>query len=279
MNKQYIIFFILLMSINSLNAFTWEKCIERYDKAKLFSDNIRLSYNYLKSTKNCLVKFKKTLIQNPDSDFTVEAMTDNIVKIEKYINDLLPKYTFKKNNLQNVPKYLSINSTKLILNSEYKYFKKFSNCNGIHANNKIYTAKHCEIKNSKNLHFDLNYIKTDKVTNLKVSKLNINKTGTFKYYSMSKEGMFYNVLLKETNCKFYIAKNTLNGINKRLDYSDLVKRKEIRSNCLAIPSNSGGGVFQEGKLVGIISKAVFENQTFKYSIVEPIIHEKNFIEF
>ena len=56
-----------------------------------------------------------------------------------------------------------------------------------------------------------------------------------------------------------------------LDLTDLTKNSEIRSNCLAIPSNSGGAVFQEGKLVGIISKTVFNKNTFLYSVVEPIL--------
>jgi hypothetical protein len=88
---------------------------------------------------------------------------------------------------------------------------------------------------------------------------------------MSREGMFYNILLEEKNCKFYMAKNIPIGFNTTLDYTDLSKKEEIRSNCLAIPSNSGGGVFQDGKLVGIISKTVFNENKFLYSVVEPII--------
>lgn len=270
MRNIYVILFILLMSINHIYAFTWDDCIEKYEKAKQFSDNTRLSYIYLKSTKNCLIKFKKFLIQNPDPEFTVKAMNNNILMLNKNIDKLLPQYIYPKNSLEEIPKYLHINSSKPILNNEYNYFKRFKDCNGIHANNKIYTAKHCNIEKSINLQFDLNYIETDTISELKTSKLNLEKKGTFKYYSMSKEGMFYNTLLQEKNCKFYKAKNTPTGLNNTLDLSDLVKKNEIRSNCLAIPSNSGGGVFQDEKLVGIISKTVFDKNEFLYSVIEPI---------
>lgn len=83
--------------------------------------------------------------------------------------------------------------------------------------------------------------------------------------------MFYSILLKEKNCQFYKAKNEPTGLNTTLDLTDLTKEIEIRSNCLAIPSNSGGGVFQDGKLVAIISKTVFNKDEFSYSVVEPII--------
>ena len=277
MRKLNVIFFILVMSITHSYAFTWDTCIEKYEKAKQFSDNTRLSYLYLKSTKNCLVKFKDYLIQNPDPDFTVKAMSNNIQMLKKYINDLLPSYHFPKNSFEQIPKYLNLHTVKPILNKEYVYFKKFKNCNGIHAGNKIYTAKHCQVEKSKNIRFDLNYIEAKSLSNLKTSALNLNKKGSFKYYSMSKEGMFYTVLLQEKNCTFYQTKNTLTGLNSTLDFADLTKKHEIKSNCLALPSNSGGGVFQEGKLVGIISKTVFENNQFLYSVVEPIfpIEEKS----
>jgi len=258
------------MNINYIYAFTWDDCIEKYEKAKQFSQNTRLSYIYLKSTKNCLVKFKKNLIQNPDPDFTVKAMSKNILKLNKYIDNLIPKYNFPKNDLEQVPRYLYINSAIPIFNKEYNYFKKFANCNGVHANDKIYTAKHCKIEKSQNLRFDLDYIKANTISNLKISKLKLDKVGTFKYYSMSKEGMFYNALLQEKNCKFYKSKNIPSGLNTTLELSDLSKKDEIRSNCLAIPSNSGGGVFQDGNLVGIISKTVFDKNEFLYSVVEPI---------
>lgn len=270
MRKLYIILCVLLISSNYIYAFTWDDCIERYGKAKQFSDNTRLLYVYLKSTKNCLINFKDFLIQNPDSDFTVEAMNDNILMLNINIDKLIPQYIFPKNTLEHIPKYLYINTPTPVFNKEYNYFKKFKNCNGIHANNKIYTAKHCNIEESKNIRFDLNYIETKTISELKVSRLNIDNIGTFKYYSMSKEGMFYNELLEEKNCKFYKAKNLPKGLNTTLDLADLTKRSEIRSNCLAIPSNSGGGVFQEGRLVGIISKTVFDKNKFLYSVIEPI---------
>lgn len=270
MRKLYIILCVLLISSNYIYAFTWDDCIERYGKAKQFSDNTRLLYVYLKSTKNCLINFKDFLIQNPDSDFTVEAMNDNILMLNINIDKLIPQYIFPKNTLEHIPKYLYINTPTPVFNKEYNYFKKFKNCNGIHANNKIYTAKHCNIEESKNIRFDLNYIETKTISELKVSRLNIDNIGTFKYYSMSKEGMFYNELLEEKNCKFYKAKNLPKGLNTTLDLADLTKRSEIRSNCLAIPSNSGGGVFQEDKLVGIISKTVFDKNKFLYSVIEPI---------
>jgi len=278
MRKLYLVFLVLLMNISNVNAFTWDNCIERYKKAKQFSNNIRLSYNYLKSTKNCLIKFKNILIENPDPEFTVKAMNENILMLDKYIIELLPKYSFPNNTLNEIPKVLFNYSSTPIYNKEYNYFKKFKNCNGVHANNKIYTAKHCKVKNSKSLHYDLNYIDTNKTSELEISKLDINKKGTYKYYSMSKEGMFYNTLLEEKNCKFYKAKNELVAISKTLDLTDLTKEYEIRSTCLAIPSNSGGGVFQNGKLVGIISKTVFDKNKFLYSIIEPIIQDKNIIE-
>ncbi len=271
MKKLYLIFFIFLTSINSVYAFTWDECIEKYNKAKQFSENTRLSYIYLKSTRNCLIKFKNFLIQNPNPEFTVKAMNNNILMLNNYIDNLIPQYISEKNSLETIPKYLNINSYKPILNKEYTYFKKFRNCNGVHAKNKIYTAKHCEIENSINVQFDLNYIKTKNISKLKISKLNLNKKGTYRYYSMSKVGMFYNVLLEEKNCKFYKAQNSPKGRNENLDLSDLTKKFEVRSSCLAIPSNSGGGVFQDGKLVAIISKTVFEKNKFLYSVVEPII--------
>lgn len=270
MKKLIVISAIILMNITYMNAFTWEDCIERYDKAKQFNDNTRLLYNYLKSTKSCLVKFKDLLIQEPDPEFTVKAMSNNIVMLDKYIDEIVPTYSFPKNDIEQIPKYAYIDSAKSILSEEYKYIKKFKNCNGIHAGDKIYTAKHCEVENSNDIKFDLSYIKTDKISKLDIAKLDVNKKGTFKYYSMSKEGMFYNVLLEEKNCKFYKAKSDPSGLNKTLELSDLEKSDEIRSTCLAIPSNSGGGVFQDGNLVGIISKTVFENDKFLYSVVEPI---------
>ena len=80
--------------------------------------------------------------------------------------------------------------------------------------------------------------------------------------------MFY---YKRKNCRFYKAKNQPSGLNQSFDLTDLVKQEEIRSTCLAIPSNSGGGVFQDGKLVAIISKTVFYKNQFLYSVIEPII--------
>ncbi|XPV69298.1 MAG: hypothetical protein ACNI25_01680 [Halarcobacter sp.] len=261
----------MLISIDCIYAFTWDDCSKKYEKARQFSDNVRLSYNYLKSTKSCLIKFKNFLIQNPNPEFTVEAMDTNILMLDKYLDNLTFKYTFSKNSLEQIPKYLNMNSDNPTINKEYNYFKKFKNCNGVHANNKIYTAKHCGIKQSKNIRFDLNYIPSKTISKLKISKLKLDKKGIFKYYSMSKEGMYYNVLLEEKNCKFYKAKNTPTGLNTTLDYTDLEKKEEIRSDCLAIPSNSGGGVFQDGKLVGIISKTVFNKNKFLYSVVEPIL--------
>lgn len=271
MKKLYLIICVLLLNCNIIYAFTWEDCVERYEKVKQFSDNIRLSYLYLKYTKTCLVKFKTILLQNPNPDFTVEAMNDNINMIDRNIKNLLPKYIHPKNRLIDIPKYININTKKPLINENFAYIKKFKNCNGIHANDKIYTAKHCNIKDSKNLHFDLDYIKTKNNSKLKIGRLDLNKTGVFKYYSMSKAGRFYTTPLKEENCKFYEAKNSMTGLNLTLDLTDLSKKVEIRSTCLAIPSNSGGGVFQNGKLVAIISKTVFNKDRFLYSVVEPII--------
>lgn len=273
MKKLYIILCVLLLSNSYIYAFTWEDCIEKYEKAKQFSENTRLSYIYMKSTKNCLIKFKKLLMQDPDPDFTVKAMSNNILMLDKNINKLLPQYHYPKNHLEDIPRYININSQTHILNKDYTYIKKFKDCNGIHAQNKIYTAKHCNIKKSENIHHDLSYIKANKTSNLKIAKINLKKEGTFKYYSMSKVGMFYNTLLQEEKCKFYEAKNTPKGINTSLDLADLSKEKEIRSTCLAIPSNSGGGVFQDNKLVGIISKTVFDKNKFLYSVIETIIQE------
>lgn len=271
MKKLYIILCVLLISSSYIYAFNWDSCITKYQKAKQFSENTRLLYIYLKSTKTCLIKFKNFLVENPDPEFTLKAMNNNILMIENNIKKLLPKYEFPENSLEQIPKYINTKNKSLTYNTEYNYFKKFNNCNGIHAQNKIYTAKHCNISNSKNLQYDLNAIQTVKTSIIQISKIDLNKKGTFKYYSMSKEGMFFNVLLKENNCKFYKAKNIPTGLNKTLDITDLTKNTEIRSTCLAIPSNSGGGVFQDGKLVAIISKTVFNNDKFMYSIVEPII--------
>lgn len=271
MKKLYVILFILVMSITHMNAFTWDECIRKYDKAKQFSENTRLLYIYLKSTKSCLVKFKEQLIQEPDPEFTVKAMSNNILMLDKYINETLPTYSYSKNDIEQIPKYLNTDSAKPILNEEYSYFKKFNNCNGIHAEDKIYTAKHCNVEKSKNLRNDLNYIQTNKHSKLKISKIDMDKPSTYKYYSMSKEGMFYNVLLQEKNCKLTKVDNNQVGLNTTLDLADLEKKQIIKSTCLAIPSNSGGGVFQEGKLVGIISKTVFRENKFAYSIIEPII--------
>ena len=271
MKKLYIVLSILLITSSNIYAFTWDECIQRYEKARQFSDNVRLSYLYLKSTKTCLIKFKKILEKNPNPEFTVKAMNDNILMLSENIDKLLPSYKYPKNNLETVPKYLYTNSNTPILNKEYKYFKKFKECNGVHANNKIYTAKHCNINNSKNIKHDLNYLEASHKSELQVSKLNLNKKGTFKYYSMSKLGMFYESLLKERNCSFYKFQNKAEGQNTSLDLADLSKKTEIRSNCLAIPSNSGGGVFQDGKLVGIISKTVFDKNRFLYSVIEPIL--------
>ena len=277
MKKLYLMICVLLLNCNFIYAFTWEDCVERYEKVRQFSDNIRLSYLYLKSTKSCLVKFKTILLQNPNPDFTVKAMNENIKMIDRNIKNLLPKYIHPKNNLQSIPKYININSNNPLLNEKYAYIRKFKNCNGIHAHNRIYTAKHCNIKNSKNLHYDLDFIETTNKSNLKIARLDLNKTGIFKYYSMSKVGRFYSTLLQEKNCKFYEAKNETAGLNLTLDLTDLTKKVEIRSTCLAIPSNSGGGVFQDGKLVAIISKTVFSGNKFLYSIVEPIIPRNEII--
>jgi len=271
MKKLYIMFCVLLISCNYSYAFTWDDCIERYEKARQFSENVKLSYLYLKSTRSCLIKFKKLLIQKPNPEFTVEAMSDNIVMLDETIKNLIPRYIHPRNSLEEIPKYINTNSNTIKENSEYQYFKKFNNCNGIHAQNKIYTAKHCNVKNSKNIKYDLDYIEAPTTSNLMISKLDLNKKGEFKYYSMSKEGMFYSVLLKEQNCEFYEAKNTPAGLNLTLDFTDLSKKQEIRSTCLAIPTNSGGGVFQDGKLVAIISKTVFDENRFLYSVVEPIL--------
>ncbi len=168
MRKIFIIFFALLILANNIHAFTWDECINKYEKAKRFSDNTRLSYLYLKSTKNCLIKFKDFLVQNPSLEFKVESMNENILMLDKYIYTLLPRYTFLQNNLEAIPKYLHLNSSTPIINKEYDYFKKFKNCNGVHANNKVYTAKHCKIKDSRNIHFDLSYIKTNANSKLEI---------------------------------------------------------------------------------------------------------------
>ena len=270
MKKFNIVFIFLLLLLNISYAVTWDNCIEKYSKAKQFSEQTKLMYIYLKSTKNCLINFKNSLINKPNPEFTIEAMTNNIKKIDNYLNELIPKYEFPENNLKPIPKYL-YTATIPILNDEYNYFKKFKNCNAVHAGNKIYTAKHCDIKKSQHIKYDLSYIPTKKESSLKVSNLNMSKLGTFKYYSMSKLGMFYGVLLKEEDCNFYKAKINPKGITKKIDIVDLKKEFEIRSSCLAIPSNSGGGVFQNEKLVGIISKTVFNENKFLYSVIEPII--------
>lgn len=270
MKNLLITLIALLFSTSFSYAFSWDSCIEKYEKAKQFNDHTRLTYIYLKSTKNCLIKFKNFLINNPDPEFTIKAMNENIEKIDGYINHLVPNYNFPKNNVEQVPKYVHEESSLPKPNDEYVYFVKFKKCNGIHAGDKIYTAKHCKIENAKDIKYDLSYIKAKNKSNLKTSKLNLDKEGEFKYYSMSKEGMFYNVLLEENNCKFYKAKNIPKGLNTTLDLTDLEKKVEIRSTCLAIPSNSGGGVFQDNKLVGIISKTVFDKNRFLYSVVEPI---------
>jgi len=269
---------LILLSTSTILASTWDDCIDRYNKAKEFSDNTQLMYIYLKSTKMCLTRFKKSLELNPDPEFTVEAMSNNIQKLEGYIEKTLPTYNFPNHTLKQIPKYLNADTTP-IFNQEYNYFKKFKHCNGIHAGDKIYTAKHYNIKDATNLHFDLSILPTKTTSNLEVAKLDLNKKGTFKYYSMSKIGMFFGTLLQEDNCKFYKEKNIPKGINTSLDLSDLEKEFEIRSSCLAIPSNSGGGVFQDGKLVGVISKTVFLKESernknkdqFLYSIIEPIV--------
>jgi len=265
---------LILLSISTIFAVTWDDCIDKYEKAKKFSDNTQLMYIYLKSTKMCLTKFKEKLKLNPDPEFTIQAMSNNIEKLESYIEKTLPTYKFPNNTLQQVPRYLDENSN-LVYNQEYQYFKKFKQCNGVHAEDKIYTAKHCNIENSKNLHFDLSVLPAKSLSNLKVGQLDLNKKGTFKYYSMSKLGMFFGTLLKEDNCRFYKEKNIPKGINTTLDLADLEKEFEIRSSCLAIPSNSGGGVFQDGKLVGIISKTVFNKKQFLYSIIEPVFPIEN----
>ena len=76
-------------------------------------------------------------------------------------------------------------------------FKRFDNCNGIHAGNLIYTAKHCQVKDSKVLHYDISTLQTKTTSKLQIAKLNLHKRGSFKYYSMSKIGQFFNVLLQE----------------------------------------------------------------------------------
>lgn len=267
--------FILLISVTFVYALSWDDCLKKYEKAKQFTDNTELSYLYLKATKTCLVRFRNFLTLNPNPEFRLKSMNDNIIMLDNYLNDLIPSYRFSKNNLETIPKYLNLNSDKPIFNKEYRYFVRFKNCNGIHANNRIYTAKHCNIKNSKNIQDDLSYVESNTVSKLKIAKLKLNKKGTFKYYSMSKEGMFNKVLLQEKNCMFYKTKNTPVGMNINLDLSSLSKEYEIRSNCLAIPSNSGGGVFQDGKLVAIISKTVFDNNEFLYSVIEAILEDDN----
>lgn len=269
MKKLFLVLTLLIISSHYTYAFTWEKCLERYKEAKEFSDNTQLLYIYLKSTRTCIVKFKNSLIQNPNPEFSIDSMNDNIEMLDENINALIPKYEYPQNTLEEIPKYTNIDE-KPTLNEEYGYFKKFKNCNGIHANNKIYTAKHCDVNDSKNSHYDLSYIDVDTTSNLLVSRLDLEKKGTFKYYSMSKEGLYFNALLQEKDCKFYKAKNTPTGMNRTLDLTDLTKKYQVRSNCLAIPSNSGGGVFQDGELVGIISKTVFKENKFAYSVVEPI---------
>ena len=260
---------VLLFYTNLLYAISWDSCIEKYKKAKQFSENTRLMYIYLKSTKTCLKKFKNTLIKTPDPDFTLQAMDNNIDKIDEYISELVPNYILPK-ALEEVPKYIYNNSSIPIFNKEYNHFIKFDKCNGVHAGNKIYTAKHCNIENASHIKYDLSYLDTRTTSKLKTSKIDLEKKGTFKYYSMSKEGMFYKVLLQEDNCKFYKAKVDPKGLNVNLNLADLEKEEEIRSSCIAIPSNSGGGVFQDDKLVGIISKTVFNENQFVYSVIEPI---------
>lgn len=261
---------LLVLCTNIVYAVSWDDCIAKYNKAKKFSQNTQLSYIYMRSTKQCLIKFKNSLMQKPNPEFTVEAMSNNIKMLDEYMDELIPKYKFPKNTLKQIPKYININSNLPIFNKQYNYFKKFKGCNAIHAGDKIYTAKHCKIKDSKKIHFDLSFINSDTISDLKTSKIDLNKLGSFKYYSMSKEGMFFGVLLQEDNCKFYKVKNIPSSVNTTLDLSDLEKKVEIRSSCLAIPSNSGGGVFQDNKLVGIISKTVFNKNQFLYSVIEPI---------
>jgi len=262
---------LTLLSISTISAVTWDDCIEKYNKAKKFSENTQLAYIYLKSTKQCLSDFKKSLQDNPNPEFTIEAMSDNIEILDGYIDKLVPTYNFSNNHLEHVPKYTYNDSFIPEENEEYNYFIKFKKCNGVQAGDKIYTAKHCNIKDSKNIHFDLSFLPAKTTSDLEVAQLDLEKEGSYKYYSMSKIGMFFGVLLQEDNCKFYKAKNIPTGINSSLDLTDLEKEYEIRSSCLAIPSNSGGGVFQDDKLVAIISKTVFNKDEFLYSIVEPII--------
>ena len=121
MKKLFGILFILAMSITQIEAFTWDACITKYSKAKQFSHSTRLAYLYLKSTQSCLIKFKEILKQAPNPEFTVEAMNDNIVMLEKAINTLLPNYV-TYNIIEEIPKYLNINSAKPIKNIEYEYF-------------------------------------------------------------------------------------------------------------------------------------------------------------
>ena len=261
---------LTLLSTSTIFTVTWDDCIDRYEKAKQFSDNTHLMYIYLKSTKMCLTRFKKELELNPDPEFTVQAMSNNIEKLEEYIENTLPTYNFPNNTLEQVPRYLNKNNTPII-NAEYNNFIKYKNCNGIHAGNKIYTAKHCNIEDATNLQFDLSVVPAKTISQLEIAKIDLEKKGTFKYYSMSTVGMFFGTLLKEENCKFTKEKNIPKGVNTTLDLADLEKKFEIRSSCLAISSNSGGGVFQDGKLVGIISKTVFNKEEFLYSIIEPVV--------
>ena len=67
------------------------------------------------------------MIQNPDPEFTVKAMNNNIILLDKYINNLVPKYSYPKNTLEQIPEYLDIDSIKPKINNVYKYFKKYKN--------------------------------------------------------------------------------------------------------------------------------------------------------
>lgn len=174
MKKLFLVLTLLIISSHYTYAFTWEKCLERYKEAKEFSDNTQLLYIYLKSTRTCIVKFKNSLIQNPNPEFSIDSMNDNIEMLDENINALIPKYEYPQNTLEEIPKYTNIDE-KPTLNEEYGYFKKFKNCNGIHANNKIYTAKHCDVNDSKNSHYDLSYIDVDTTSNLLVSRLDLEK--------------------------------------------------------------------------------------------------------
>lgn len=137
MRKIYIVLCVLLINTSFIYAYTWDDCIDRYKNAKKFQDNTELLYVYLKSTKNCLINFKKSLENNPNPEFTTQAMDNNIEIIDKNIEQIIPKYKYPKNELNHIPMYHDLKELKY--REEYDYIKKFKSCNGIHAKNNLHS--------------------------------------------------------------------------------------------------------------------------------------------